>query len=123
MLSRALILSSLLASAIAFFVLYLYYKEKLTEDQTLLWLFICASIIVISLWQNLLVLLNTYIVKASNITDFVLAMYIAFLLIAGVYFSSKIADLHKKVLILAQEIALLKTHIDDIRNNRKHSLE
>jgi len=119
MVTRALVLSAILAFGIVIVVFYLYYKDRLNEDQAILWLFVCSSIIVISIWQDLLVFLNTYIVGADRATDFVFAMYIAFLIVIGINYSVKNTELDRKTKILAQEVALLKILIEDVKESIK----
>jgi len=105
--SRALQLAALTGIAIILWVLYLYRKEKLTEDYTILWISVSAAIILLSTWSDLLLTIN-WIVGAERPSDIILAAFIAFLLVVCVYYSAKLSELSRQNTILTQEIAMLK---------------
>jgi hypothetical protein len=107
--SNALTLSALLGVATAIGVVYLYRKDKLKEDHALFWLFISFTIIILSIFQNLLLWINI-IVQAENPTDVVLASFIFLLILISIYYSVKISELTEKNKNLAQELALLQAH-------------
>lgn len=105
--SRALELAAIMGAVIAIEVLYLYRKKKLKEDHAVLWLFVSLSIIVLSTWTDLLLMINV-VVGAANITNVVLAAFVAFLLLICIHYSVKISELTERSKTLAQEVALLK---------------
>lgn len=116
--SRALIYAAVTSIGIVVWVLYLYKRERLKEDHTLLWLAVLISITVISLRQDLLIKLNWYI-GAGNPTSLVLAAFIGFLLIISIFFSVKISELTEQNKRLVQIIALLDDKIKIINKEEK----
>jgi len=119
--SRALQISAITGAAIAILVLYLYRKKKLKEDHAILWLFVSISIVVLSTWTDLLLMINV-LVGAANVTDVVLAAFVAFLLLVCIYYSVKISELTERSKSLAQEVALLKaitTTLDKKNDNER----
>jgi hypothetical protein len=107
-LSNSLILAALAGGCILAWVLYLYRKGRLREDNALLWIFVSAAIIVVSTWTDLLFTIN-WVVGAEKASDVVLGAFVAFLLIFGIYYSIKISDLTEQNRKIAQEIAVIKT--------------
>jgi hypothetical protein len=107
-LSNSLILAALTAGCILAWVLYLYRKGRLREDNALLWIFVSIGIIVVSTWTDFLFTIN-WVVGAEKASDIVLGAFIAFLLILGIYYSVKISDLTEQNKKIAQEIAIIKT--------------
>lgn len=107
--SNALALSTLLGFATAVGVVYLYRRGKLKEDHALFWLFISATIIILSMFQDLLIWISL-IVQASNPTDVVLASFIFLLILVSIYYSIKISELTEQNKKLAQELAILRAN-------------
>lgn len=105
--SRALEIAAVVSVIIILGVLYLYRRKRLKEDHAILWLFVAASIFVMSTATDLLLFINSF-VGATSIPDLVLAAFVAFLIMMGIYYSVKISELTEQNKRLAQEIALLK---------------
>ena len=122
MITRALLLSSCVAFALIIIVLLLYYKEQLKEDFVILWILICTSIIIVSLCQGLLKIINMWIVSASRIVDFVFTSYIGILIMIGIYMSLKLSQHEKKIIALAQEVALLRTLVSEYKKYKLRHL-
>jgi len=87
-------------------VLFLYRKAKLKEDHALLWISVSISIILLSTWTGLLLAINQ-VVGAANISDVVLAAFVAFLIIVSIYFSVRLSELTERNRKIAQHLALL----------------
>jgi len=106
-LSNSLTFAALTGVCILAWVLYLYRKRRLREDNALLWVFVSAGIIVLSTWTDLLLGIN-WVVGAEKASDVVLASFVAFLLVVCIYYSIKISDLAEQNKRIAQEIAVIK---------------
>ena len=105
--SKALQIAAITGGVIALWVLYLYRKKKLKEDQAIIWLFTSLGIVVLSTWTDLLLAISA-ITEVENVTDLVTAAFIAFLLLISIFYSVKISELEEKTKRLAQDAALLK---------------
>lgn len=105
--SNSLTFAALTGVCILAWVLYLYRKRRLREDNALLWVFVSAGIIVLSTWTDLLLGIN-WVVGAEKASDVVLASFVAFLLVVCIYYSIKISDLAEQNKRIAQEIAVIK---------------
>ncbi len=76
------------------------------EDHALLWISVSISIILLSTWTGLLLAINQ-VVGAANISDVVLAAFVAFLIIVSIYFSVRLSELTERNRKIAQHLALL----------------
>jgi hypothetical protein len=105
--SKALQIAAITGGVIALWVLYLYRKKKMNEDQAILWLFISLGIVVLSTWTDLLLAIGA-VVEVENVTDLVTAAFVAFLLLISIFYSVKISELVERTKRLTQEVAMLK---------------
>jgi hypothetical protein len=103
----ALEVAALVGVVIAIWVLYLYRKKRLREDHAILWLFVSFSIVVMSVWTDLLTFIR-FAVGARDPTDLVTAIFIAFLLITCIYYSVKISELTEQNRKMSQELAIIR---------------
>jgi hypothetical protein len=106
-LSNALTIAAVAGGAIIVWVLYLYRKGKLKEDQALLWLFVSISMVLLSTWTGLLIAINS-IVKAQRVSDVVVSAFLTLLIIVSIYYSIKISELTEQNRKIAQQLALSK---------------
>ncbi len=113
--SNALLIATLAGLVIVIWVLFLYRRKRLKEDLAILWIVVSAIIIMLSNWPDLLLGINLFI-GAANISDVVLAAFIAFLIIISIYYSVRLSELSEQNKRLAQEIALMKM-ADDSKAN------
>ncbi len=72
----------------------------------MLWISVSISIILLSTWTGLLLAINQ-VVGAANISDVVLAAFVAFLIIVSIYFSVRLSELTERNRKIAQHLALL----------------
>jgi hypothetical protein len=105
--SRALFIAAIAGVAIAIWVLYLYRKKRLKEDFAILWLSVSIIIVLLSTWTDLLLAVN-WVVGAANVSDVVLATFVAFLIVVSIYYCEKLSQLSEQNKKLAQEIGILK---------------
>ena len=105
--SNSLAIAALVGVAILVWVIFLYRKGKLKEDLALLWIAVSIAIILLSTWTGLLVAINQ-IVGAANVSNVVLAAFVAFLIMVSIFYSVKISTLEKQNKRIAQEIAVTK---------------
>ena len=96
--SYALQIAAITGGVIALWVLYLYRKKKLKEDQAIIWLFISLSIVVLSTWTDLLLAISA-VTGVENVTDLVMAAFVAFLILISIFYSVKISELVMKNLL------------------------
>lgn len=82
-------------------------RRKLSEDLALFWLGLSLTMIIFAIRFNWIESLSMlFSIKDPN--NLVFFLGIVFLIFISFYFSIKISQLEKKVIILAQENALLK---------------
>ncbi len=103
--SNSLAIAAVVGGAILVWVLFLYRRGRLKEDLALLWIGVSVAIILLSTWIGLLIAINQ-VVGAANVSNVVLAAFVAFLIVVSVYYSVKISSLEKQNKRLAQEIAV-----------------
>jgi hypothetical protein len=120
-LSNALTIAAVAGGAIIVWVLYLYRKGKLKEDQALLWLFVSISMVLLSTWTGLLIAINS-IVKAQRVSDVVVSAFLTLLIIVSIYYSIKISELTEQNRKIAQELALSKA-LQISESNDKNTVE
>jgi len=118
--SRALEIAAITGVVLIVWVLYLYRKGRLKEDHALLWLFVSAVVVVLSTWTDLLLAIN-WLVGAEKVSDVVLAAFVAFLLVIGIYYSVKISELTEQNRQIAQELAIIKTNGMKIEDKKQDS--
>jgi len=117
--TRALDVAAIVGVAITVWILYLYRKKRLSEDQAILWLFISISVVLISTQQDLLWMLQWTLGWGTPVTDAVLAAFIGFLLIISIYYSVKISELVDQNEKLVQEMALIKATVLPLHEDEK----
>lgn len=117
--TRALNVAAIAGAAITIWVLYLYRKKKLAEDQAILWLFISISVVLISTMPDLLWILQWVLGWGTPVTDVVLAAFVGFLLIICIYYSVKISELSDQNEKLVQEMAVIKASVSPLHEDEK----
>lgn len=100
-----------IALALAIFVVNAVRSRKLREEYSFLWLLIAGVILLITLWQTPLLLLTRALggVLPANILFFA---GLVFLLVVSLFYSIRISALNNQVKELAQEVALVKLHLE-----------
>ncbi len=106
--SNALAIATVVGILILIWVLFLYRKGRLKEDQALLWILVSIAMILLSAWTGLLTAINQ-VVGAARTSDVVLAAFVAFLIVVSIYYSMKLSELSEQNRKVAQEIAVMKT--------------
>jgi len=119
MTTRALTLAAIAGAAITIWILYLYRKKKLNEDQAIIWLFISVSIFLISTMPDLLWILQWVFGLGTPSLDVLLAAFIGFLLIISIYYSVRISELTDQNERLVQEMALIKATVLPMHEEKK----
>jgi len=104
---------------ITIWILYLYRKRKLTEDQAILWLFVSISIVLFSTMPDLLWLLRWIFGWETAVTELMLAAFIGFLLIISIFYSVRISELSDQNEKLVQELALVKASVLPLHQDEK----
>jgi len=98
-----------------FFILFLIRNKKIKEEYSLLWLFFSLIFIVFSFWRNLLDEFAAFIGIAYPPAAFFLIFLIAVLFIL-IQFSVLISELSEKNKIVAQELAILKQELQELKS-------
>jgi hypothetical protein len=102
-------------SLIAFlFVLELVRRRRLREEYSWLWLLTAGTMVVLSIWFRLLVVI-THLVGAVTPLNTLLLCAVLFLFAIAVHYSVIISRLTTQVKNLAQELALLSTRMEERR--------
>ncbi len=90
-------------------------RRKLKEEYSWLWLLTGVSILVLTLWYDLLLMLTSAIgAKVATTTLFIAA--VMYLILITLHFSVRISSLSDQVKKLVQELAILKAEKGDIHN-------
>jgi len=118
--SNSLAIATIVGVSILAWVIFLYRKGKLKEDLALLWIAVSIAIVLLSTWTGLLVAINQ-IVGAANVSNVVLAAFVAFLIIVSIYYSVKLSTLEKQNKRMAQEIAVTKAASESADSNLKEN--
>lgn len=117
---RSIIFTVALSIAALLFVLELVRRRKLREEYSLLWLFTALVMIVVSVWRELLHGLATLfgIAYPPNLL-FLLAALLTFLIL--LYYSVIITRLTHENKVIAQEVALLRYEIEQLRSEQANA--
>jgi len=103
------------ASLIAFlFVLELVRRRRLREEYSLLWLFTASIMFVIAAWRDLLHGLSE-IVGIAYPPNLLFLMAVFFIFLILLYFSTIITRLTQENKEIAQQVALLRYEVEDLR--------
>src|SRR3972149_8658135 len=108
------IISSL---AILIIIVELVRQRKLREDYSWLWILTGFTIIILSLWYDLLVFF-THLIGAVLPTTTLFIFSLLFLVLISLHFSVKISRLSNQVKDLTQNLAILNFHIDEIKSKK-----
>jgi len=117
--TRALNVAAITGVAITIWVLYLYRKKKLTEDQAIIWLFVSISVVLFSTMPDLLWILRWVFGWGIDVTEVMLAAFVGFLLIISIYYSVKISELSDQNERLVQEMAVIKASVLPLHGDEK----
>jgi hypothetical protein len=108
-------LFAVLTSAILFFlIIELVRRRKLREEYSWLWLLTGATMVVLVVWQQLLIMI-TFMVGAVSPVTTLLLFSLLFLLAIAIHYSVIISRLTTNVKTLAQEHALLAGELERLR--------
>lgn len=89
------------------FIIYVMYKQRLRKEYSLLWLFLCTSILIFSIWREGLEKLAAWCgVYYAPALLFMLAFLIIILIL--IHLSVVVSSLKDQLKILSQKIALLE---------------
>jgi len=105
------IISSL---AILIIIVELVRQRKLREDYSWLWIVTGFTIIILSLWYDLLVFF-THLIGAVLPTTTLFIFGLLFLVLISLHFSVKISKLSNQVKDLTQNLAILNFHIEETK--------
>ncbi len=108
---------AIIVSVIMMIVIFeLIRRNRLREKYSLIWFAACIVMIVFSAWRDLLDLTAVTLgVAYAPALLFIVALFFGFVLL--IHFSIVISDLAEKTKILAQEVAILKKEIQDVKKN------
>ena len=108
------IISSL---AILIIIVELVRQRKLREDYSWLWILTGFTIIILSLWYDLLVFF-THLIGAVLPTTTLFIFGLLFLVLISLHFSVKISKLTNQVKELSQRLAILDFSLDEIKSKK-----
>ena len=99
-------------------ILELIRRKKLKEKYALLWLFSSFSMLILSIWRDLLEKFS-YLVGIAYAPATLFLFIILFGLMLFLHFSVIVSILSEKIKKLTQKIGLLEKEIKDLRKNKK----
>ncbi len=100
-----------IAVVLAIFVLDAVRSRRLREEYSFLWLLIAGALLVISAWDAPL-LAMTHLLGGVLPVNILFFAGLVFLVVVSLFYSIRISELNNQVKELAQELALLKLHLD-----------
>lgn len=109
---------AIIVSVIMMIVIFeLIRRNRLREKYSLIWFAACIVMIVFSGWRDLLDLTAATLgVAYAPALLFMVALFFGFVLL--IHFSIVISDLAEKTKILAQEVAIIKKEMQDIKRDK-----
>jgi hypothetical protein len=117
---RSVIFAISASIAALILVLELVRRRRLREEYSLLWLAIAFAMLILSAWRELLHGLSRQVGSAYP-PNLLFLMATLFILILLLYFSTVITRLSQENKDIAQEVALLRYEVEELRaeHNRK----
>jgi len=110
---RAQMIAGFTAVIIFAFVLELVRRKHLSEEYSLLWLFMSAGLAVFAFWSAALVAV-TRLVGAYSANSVIFFFGLAFVMAVLLHFSVRLTRLAENQKNLAQTIALLRQRLDSL---------
>lgn len=111
------VIVSIIVLAIAVFELTR--KKHLKEDYSLLWLFACGAVLIVTLWRGVLFYLSSLL----GVGDFTIVPVVVIgailLIVIILHFAIKISKQHDQIQKLAEEVAILEYYSEDRNQKRK----
>lgn len=117
---RSIILATMASVAAFVLVLELVRRRTLREEYSLLWLATAFTMIVVSAWRDLLHGLSA-IVGIAYPPNLLFLMASLFTLLLLLYFSTVITRLTQENKDIAQEVALLRHEIEQLRVEKERN--
>ncbi len=118
--ARQKIFAVTVAISIFILILELVRRKKMKEEYSWLWLLTGGVIILLTMKYELLGWL-THTIGAVLPTTTLFLFAILFLILVGIFFSVKLSKLTLQVKNLAQELAITRAELDELKNNQGHS--
>ena len=112
------IFAVVISLAILIIIVELVRQRKLREEYSWLWILTGFTIIILSLWYNLLVFV-THLIGAVLPTSTLFIFGLLFLVFISIHFSVKISKLSNQVKNLSQKLAILNYHLEDAKADKK----
>ena len=97
----------IIAILVIIYILFSIRKNRLNPATSFIWIIFCTVLLILSIWPSSLDWLATFL-GISYPPALFFAIAIVALFVINFTQSQKIADLHEKVIDLAQEISILK---------------
>jgi hypothetical protein len=110
---RAQMIAGFTAVIIFVFVLELVRRKHLSEEYSLLWLFMSAGVAVMAFWSTALVAV-TKLVGAYSANSVIFFFGLAFVMAILLHFSVRLTRLSENQKNLAQSLALLREQLDKL---------
>ena len=104
----AIIASSLLL----LLIIELVRRRKMREEYSFLWIITGVTILILTIWYDLLVAL-THLIGAVLPTTTLFIFGMIFLVLIIIHFSIKVSDFSLKIEELAQEVGILRQKVDE----------
>jgi len=109
------IFAIIISLAILVIIVELVRQRKLREEYSWLWILTGFTIIILSLWYDLLVFF-THLIGAVLPTTTLFIFGLLFLVLISLHFSVKISKLSNQVKDLAQNLAILNFHLEEMKD-------
>ena len=115
--AKTQLIAIIVSISLFLYILYLVRKKKIKEEYSLLWLFSSFVFIFFSIWRDGLEYFARLVGIAYPPAALFLILVLAIFLIL-IEFSIIISKLSEKNKILAQEVAILKLEIENLRKTK-----
>jgi hypothetical protein len=112
------ILGIFISGSVFLVVIELIRRGRLKERYSLLWLFSCAALLLLSSSRNLLEYLS-HMIGIYYAPSFLFLLAFLFLMVITLHFSVMISNLSEKSTRLAQKIALLRQELQELKKQTK----
>ena len=100
------------------FIIHLLRTKKLNIRYTLIWLFLIAILLIVSIFPSIVYFITDFIGIKTPINS---ALIIAgiFVIIIIISITSIVSELNKKIRILVQELAIVKKELRDLKEEKQ----
>jgi hypothetical protein len=113
--NRLCLISILCSIALLWFIIHCVKKERIKEAYALIWIVMGCALLVISVWPSLMGLIANFVGIYYAPALLILGLTVMIIFVS-IQFSIVISKQSERIKTLTQEIALLKTEFDKLKD-------